>query len=244
MSNDASVRIEKITLHEDQLDNRTMRRLFSYGQMGHAGPYSEEQATRWGYAVMSVLLLVGVLAGFAVGESDIEGGRAAHAVCASLGLIVAIHACNELSIRWRRRKTIRGEISKELVRKTNGEVFAYRLYLQIEAFNELVERFDQYQQAVALGIREPLANSATIIAKLQATRARLLKAIKLIKLMRWCQASEEQHRVELDALIAALGLETEGTGIRVAIDPAEANPDADEALQEGFREAEAALRTK
>lgn len=152
-----------------------------------------------------------------------------------------------LFIRWKRQLTRRqdlvrrGEMPESLVKETGGEAYAYRLLLLVEGFNELVELFEQRDKATELGMRAPLANRTEILTKLQAVRARLERGAEIIELMRRTQASEARRELG-EGIFKALGLADEATGVRVAIDPIEAHPDADDDLRAGLREAEAALR--
>lgn len=244
------VTVEPIPMNEAWITHERMIGQFAYEdpdweyESVDASLYAAD-AGAWAIFVRALgaaVLACGVAAGFSVRAHDVGGGWTIHAICAILGTVLGWSIRKSLRIRERRQQVERGKISEALVRETGGEAYAYRLLLLIIGFNELAEQFAQREKAVALGAREPLADHETVLSRLRQTRARLMRAIEMIELMRRSRASEESDRDRQDALIAALGLEAEGTGIRVVIDPVEANPDADEAPRAACYEVEAARR--
>ncbi len=184
-------------------------------------------------------------------REEIEKGIACLHRASELGLLIAVFFAGVIGmglfIRWKRQLTRRqdlvrrGEMPESLVKETGGEAYAYRLLLLVVGFNELVELLEQRDKATELGMRAPLANRAEILTKLRAVRARLERGAEVIELMRRTQASEARRELG-EGIFKALGLADEATRVRVAIDPIEAHPDADDDLRAGMREAEAALR--
>lgn len=137
--------------------------------------------------------------------------------------------------RRRRELVVKERISPELVRETRGEAYSYRTLLLTRTFNGLVWRIDLYRRACEMGMRAPLEREAEMLESVRAVRERLVRAGKLITLMRETRASEA-YLTHQRHLIEALDLTGAAEGVRVVIESEEINPEADGDLSTAITE--------